>query len=316
MESVAATGPLVVIDGNNLVCRWWAVTKSDDPAPIVSRIRTATGYWRPAGVVAAFDDGASFRRSIDARYKAGRPEKPPGLVSALARTADAVAAAGMSVLIGDGFEADDYMASVARHAVAAGHRCILVTNDADLRQCLVDRRVVIVPKWLVDRTGRVRCEYFNARQLFERFGLLPEQWVDFQTLCGADGVPGAKGIGPATAKRLIGAAGSLQAVLEYPWKWAAPMRPWRKTSSPNFTERNRVMDCPQETPPIDPPALAGVSVPDRPSRVVTLRITPRLHQAVKDAAHARRTSMNALAVAALESVVMAVAATGEAQGDA
>lgn len=44
---------------------------------------------------------------------------------------------------------------------------------------------------------------------------------------------------------------------------------------------------------------------ERPTAIITLRITPSLHRRLKAAAHERRTSLNLLCVAAVQDVIAA-----------
>ncbi|MCR8526465.1 5'-3' exonuclease H3TH domain-containing protein, partial [Escherichia coli] len=53
-------------------------------------------------------------------------------------------------------------------------------------------------------------------QVYEKFGVTVEQWVDYRALTGdaSDNIPGAKGIGPKTAAKLLQDYGSLANILE------------------------------------------------------------------------------------------------------
>ncbi|MCG8584718.1 MAG: DNA polymerase I, partial [Pirellulales bacterium] len=104
-------------------------------------------------------------------------------------------------------EADDILARLADECEKAGANCFLVTGDKDCRQLISDRvKIYNVRKDLV----------YGANELEKDWGIRPEQVVDFQGLVGdkTDGIPGVDLIGPKTARELLDAHGSLEAVLE------------------------------------------------------------------------------------------------------
>jgi 5'-3' exonuclease len=66
------------------------------------------------------------------------------------------------------------------------------------------------------RTGGKGAEEVDPDGVRERYGIDPELVPDFIALRGdpADGLPGAKGVGPKTAAELLREHGSLEAVLD------------------------------------------------------------------------------------------------------
>jgi DNA polymerase-1 len=66
------------------------------------------------------------------------------------------------------------------------------------------------------RTGGKGAEEVDADGVRERYGVDPEQVPDFIALRGdpADGLPGAKGVGPKKAAELLQEHGSLEAILD------------------------------------------------------------------------------------------------------
>src|SRR5713226_3518594 len=104
------------------------------------------------------------------------------------------------------FDADDLIATYARHAVEAGGKVTILSSDKDLMQ-LVSAEV----KMRDPMTDRPIAE----AEVREKFGVGPEQVFDVQALCGdsTDNVPGVPGIGVKTAAELINAYGDLETLL-------------------------------------------------------------------------------------------------------
>lgn len=82
----------------------------------------------------------------------------------------------------------------------------ILTADRDLYQLVSDRVAVLHPE------GHL----ITPEWLWEKYGLRPEQWVDFRALVGdpSDNLPGVKGIGEKTALKLLKEWGSLENLLK------------------------------------------------------------------------------------------------------
>ena len=95
-------------------------------------------------------------------------------------------------------EADDLLGSLAAVETEAGGRTLILTGDRDMFQCANDtgQRAAAAHRRRRARGGRAR------RRCARRYGVDPEQVPDFIALRGdpSDGLPGAKGIGPKTAR--------------------------------------------------------------------------------------------------------------------
>ena len=87
--------------------------------------------------------GKTFRDEQYADYKATRTAMPDDLSAQVAPLHEAVAALGWPVLVIDGVEADDVIATLAEQATRAGWRTVISTGDKDLTQ-LVDERTLWV----------------------------------------------------------------------------------------------------------------------------------------------------------------------------
>ena len=166
----------------------------------------------PDHLAVCFDPpGPTFRHERYADYKATREKMPDDLVSQMPRVREVVVALGYPVLELPGFEADDVLVTVARHAAREGARVFLVTGDKDLFQAVDDR----VSIWSLNSRGAPQAEVFDAKGVEAKFGVPPYQVADVLALMGdaSDNVPGVRGIGPKTAVELVRRFGSLEQVL-------------------------------------------------------------------------------------------------------
>lgn len=160
-------------------------------------------------VALVYDAGReTFRNRLDPRYKAQRGEPPPDLVPQFDLALRLGQALGFAAYSVPDFEADDLMATLARHAGAAGVGARLVSVDKDLCQLVRDAGPAVAvedPKKgeLLDEAG-VRL----------RMGVAPRQVVDAMALTGdsSDNIPGVRGVGPRAAVALLEAFGDLEGI--------------------------------------------------------------------------------------------------------
>ena len=150
--------------------------------------------------------GKSFRNQLYDQYKAQRPEAPPDLALQFPLVRRATEAFGVCQIELENFEADDLIATYARHAVEAGAEVTIVSSDKDLMQLVNDRVTMLDP---------IKNRPIGADEVREKFGVGPDKVIDVQALCGdsVDNVPGVPGIGVKTAAELINAYGDLETLL-------------------------------------------------------------------------------------------------------
>jgi DNA polymerase-1 len=105
-------------------------------------------------------------------------------------------AMGMPAFIDQQFESDDIIGTFTRQLTLDGHVVVIVSSDKDFAQ-------LISPK--VTLWNFARDEIYDISRVQEKFGVLPEQIIDFLALCGdpVDNIPGVAGIGPKTAGILL-----------------------------------------------------------------------------------------------------------------
>ncbi|MDP3465130.1 MAG: DNA polymerase I [Sulfuricurvum sp.] len=152
--------------------------------------------------------GPSFRAEIDPNYKANRSPAPEELLKQLPIAIDWIDKMGYKSLSMSGYEADDMIASVVRHAKEEGFLVRIVSHDKDLYQLIEDDVVVLV--------DAISKKVLNETHCFEKYGVHPYQFIDYQALIGdtADNVPGVKGIGKVTAEKLLTQFETLDALYE------------------------------------------------------------------------------------------------------
>jgi len=161
--------------------------------------------------------GASFRNRIYEAYKANRREMPDDLRPQLEHVRRAAAAFDICQIELQDFEADDLIATYARHAVAAGAKVTILSSDKDLMQLVNDEVKMRDP--MTDRPiGEVEVR--------EKFGVGPDKVIEVQALCGdsTDNVPGVPGIGVKTAAELINTYGDLETLLAHAHEIKQPKR--------------------------------------------------------------------------------------------
>ena len=214
---------IAVIDGNSLVHRAFHALPPTMTAPdgrptnavfgFVSMLVKLMTDMAPDGVVVAFDRGKpAFRTEALAQYKAQRPPTAEELKSQFPILKDVLAALAVPILEVEGWEADDLLGTLAERAKSQGARVLLVTGDRDALQ-LVDDAVTVVST----QKGVTDIKLYDAPAVLERFGVRPDQIVDYLGLKGdtSDNIPGVPGVGEKTAAKLIAEYGSLDAVLEH-----------------------------------------------------------------------------------------------------
>ena len=160
-------------------------------------------------VAVAFDESlaVSYRNEIYPEYKANRDPAPEELKRQFGWARAVAEALGLSCYADDRYEADDLIGTLAEYWRERGHPICIVTADKDLAQLVGEAD----HWWDFSRNQKL-----NARQLTDKFGVMPEQMADFLALTGdpVDNIPGVPGIGPKSAAALLGHFGDLDSLYE------------------------------------------------------------------------------------------------------
>lgn len=161
----------------------------------------------PDYLVCVFDPpGKTFRDDLYAEYKANRAPMPDELSSQFPLIRRVLDAMRIPVVMVDGFEADDAIATLARQGETKGLDVFICTGDKDIRQLLSDRIKIY----------NLRKDVILDREfLHKEWGITPEQVIDFLALVGdsVDNVPGIPGVGPKTATKLLQEYGDIDNLL-------------------------------------------------------------------------------------------------------
>ena len=162
---------------------------------------------KPDYLAAAFDGpGPVFRSELYADYKATRKAMPDDLIPQIPVIRRVFDGFRVPVLIQQGMEADDLIATLARRAEERGLDVFICTADKDARQLLDDQiRIYNLRKQTVLDVAALKADW----------GVGPEQVVDLLALSGdtSDNVPGVPGIGLKTGAKLLEEFGTLDNLL-------------------------------------------------------------------------------------------------------
>ena len=163
----------------------------------------------PQCIGVALDAGGrnTFRHHMYPHYKAHRSPTPPELQQQLCLIPEILDAFGVPCIRIDNFEADDCIATAAHQAIDSGMKVIVVSGDKDLLQLVTEDIKVFDP---------IKNHLLDADGVLAKMGVKPTQVVDYLSLVGdqSDNIPGAKGIGPKTAQKLLQEFGSLNGIYD------------------------------------------------------------------------------------------------------
>ncbi|MDS4013448.1 MAG: DNA polymerase I [Candidatus Accumulibacter sp.] len=150
--------------------------------------------------------GKTFRDDWYPQYKANRPRMPDDLASQIEPLHAAIAGLGWPVLLIDGVEADDVIATLARQAAEEDMQVVVSTSDKDLAQ-IVNARIKLV--------NTMSNEVLDEAGVLGKFGVPATRIVDYLALIGdsVDNVPGVPRVGAKTAVKWLSEYGSLDAVI-------------------------------------------------------------------------------------------------------
>jgi len=202
-----ANRPLTNSRGENTSAEWGFLN-------YLIRIREE---FAPDYLAVVFDAGSSQRKKLYPEYKATREKMPEDLRESLGRIRSLLDALHHPVVEVEGFEADDVIASLTQRALALEEdiEAVIVSGDKDFYQLLRPGLRLFRPA----RGGRAgtSAEWVDESNASKRFGVPPDRIIDYLALIGdsSDNVPGAPGIGPKTAVKLIEQFGDLDQILAH-----------------------------------------------------------------------------------------------------
>ena len=165
----------------------------------------------PSHVAVVFDPpGPTFRHELFPAYKANRDATPEDIKIAVPYIKRLLEAFRIPVIEVAGYEADDVIGTLAHKAAEAGFTAFMMTPDKDFAQLVNDRVLMYRP----GRRGG-EAEIWGEKEIVREYGVPPAHIIDLLGLMGdsSDNIPGAPGIGPKTACKLIGEYGGIETLL-------------------------------------------------------------------------------------------------------
>ena len=235
---------LLLLDGNGLIYRGYYALIDQPLTTSKGELVTAVfGFTNivlraiadvhPDHIAVAFDLGKpTFRHERYAEYKATRTRMPDDMREQIPKVREVVKALGIPVYEREGFEADDVIATLTGQAEAAGLEVTILTGDLDMLQLVTERTRLMVSL----RGGVANTVAYDLARIDERWGLRPDQMLDYKSLKGdpTDNIPGIPGVGEKTASKLIATWGSLDTLYQHigevvPEKLRAPLEQHRES---------------------------------------------------------------------------------------
>ncbi len=165
----------------------------------------------PTHIAVVFDPpGPNFRNEIYPQYKAHRDATPEDIKSSVPYIKKILDGFRIPVIEVPGFEADDVIGTLAVKASEQGFTTYMMTPDKDYAQ-LVNEMI------LMYRPGRSGgdAEIWGPAEIVREYGVRPESITDLLGLMGdaSDNIPGAPGVGPKGARKLIEEYGDIENLL-------------------------------------------------------------------------------------------------------
>lgn len=212
---MASSLRLLLIDGLNLIRRVYAAQPAEDGPEkaregrdsCVGSLERALRESSPSHAVVVLEGPEpTWRHRLLPSYKEGHAPMPEALRDALPDYREAFSRLGVASFELEGVEADDVLATLAVKMSTAGGHAVILSTDKVFLQLLSDSVTV--------RDHFAKSD-LDRGEVLRRFGVEPEQLLDFLALTGdsSSGIPGVRGVGPKTAARLLQVHGSLEAIL-------------------------------------------------------------------------------------------------------
>lgn len=210
---MTTTTTLLAVDGNSLLHRsYHALATSNlstrDGRPtwavkgFMSNLLGAIERARADAVVVGFDDHThSVRKVAHPHYKATRSPKPPELGQQIQLTIELLRAAGITVVVPPGLEADDVLASAAAFAPTVGWRTVIVTSDRD-SFALIDEHTNVLR---AINGGIEGWPILTPDRLHTMISVRPDQYQQYAAMRGdtSDNLAGIHGVGEKGAAKLL-----------------------------------------------------------------------------------------------------------------
>ncbi len=212
---------LLLVDGHGLAFRaFYAIRELNAPdgtptnaiVGFFNMLQKIKDEWEPDLYGIIFDaPGPTFRHEAYEDYKAGRKPTPPEFKTQLPLILELLDVMGAPVVVRDGVEADDVIASSACAAAEQGMDTLVLSSDKDVLQIL-DREIEV----LRPVRGISSFVKMDGGSFTEEYGFPPSSMPDYLALLGdtVDNVPGVPGVGDKTARKLLGKYVTLEGIYD------------------------------------------------------------------------------------------------------
>ena len=166
----------------------------------------------PTHMAVVFDTHEpTFRHIMYKEYKANRAETPEDILKAVPYIKRLLEAFRIPVIACPGYEADDVIGTLSRLASEKGFETYMMTPDKDYAQLVKENVYMFKPS----RSGNDSV-LWGVEDVKREFDVNnPLQVIDLLALMGdkVDNIPGAPGIGPKTASKLISEYGDAENII-------------------------------------------------------------------------------------------------------
>ncbi len=208
---------LFLVDGHSFCYRaFYAIrelsTSSGMPTNaiygVINMLHKLVKEYTPDMMAVVFDlKGPTVRHEKYKEYKIQRKPMPAELAAQLSGIKEVISTHNIPIYELQGFEADDIIATLARKAVGKGLDVVIVTGDKDAFQLVGDSIKVLRPQ-LKDN------KMYDQDEVRYKYGVAPADMIELMALMGdaSDNIPGVKGVGQVTARKLIEKYGTVERI--------------------------------------------------------------------------------------------------------
>jgi DNA polymerase I len=216
---------------------------------------------KPTHIAVVFDTPTpTFRHEMFKEYKAHRDETPEDIKKAVPYIKRLVEAYKIPVIDYPGFEADDVIGTLARKASEEGFITFMMTPDKDFAQLVSHNVFMLKPS----RSGNESI-LWGVDDIKREFSVeRPAQVIDVLSLMGdtADNIPGAPGIGPKTAMKLISEYGSIDELFRNTNKLKGKLREIIENNRAQIELSKKLVTIDQNVPVELVESALSIEVPD------------------------------------------------------
>ena len=168
---------------------------------------------KPDYLMVAFDSktGANTRKEMYDGYKKSRHGMPEELAEQMPEIKEILDDMGVSHVELPDFEGDDIIGTTAKKFASDDVEVWLLSGDRDLFQLLQKNIKILIPR---TKMGKTETDIYDEKKLKEEYGLTPNGMIELKALMGdsSDEIPGAPGVGPKTATKLLQKFGTINKI--------------------------------------------------------------------------------------------------------